>query len=72
MSESSYFFVDQETPVEEQTMLVHCVECHDEHFPDQGMFWDGKQGYGPFEFKCNYCGKIIHQGSNDKENQITD
>ena len=64
MVESCYFFIDQETPIEEQRILIHCIKCHDEHFPDQGMFWDN--GYGPYEFKCNYCGKIIHQGPNEE------
>ena len=67
MSESCYFFVDQETPPEEQTMLVHCVKCHDERFPDQGTFWDEADGYGPFDFICDYCGEVIHKGLNEKD-----
>lgn len=68
MAESCYFFIDAEAPVEEQHMLVHCVKCHDEHFPQQGTFWEGANGYGPFVFKCDYCGKIIHQPNEENTN----
>jgi hypothetical protein len=60
MVEDCYFFVDQKVPLNERKMSVLCTECHDTKMPDVGMFYHGsKEGYGPFEFKCCVCRKII-------------
>lgn len=62
MSEDCYFFIDPSVPQEQQKMSVLCVECHNEHMPDTGMFWAGsREGYGPFNYKCCLCGKFVHQ-----------
>lgn len=61
--EDCFFYIDCRTPKDEQYMSVMCVQCHDEKHPDMGWFWPGtKKGYGPFEYKCAICGKMVHQG----------
>jgi hypothetical protein len=66
--EDCYFFIDEKVPLQERTMSVLCTECHDTKMP-VGMFYRGSQdGYGPFEFKCCVCQKIIHTvEENDEE-----
>ena len=57
-----YFFVDHTVPLEQRKISVLCVECHDTKMPDTGMFYNGsKEGYGPFEYKCCLCGKIVNK-----------
>jgi len=28
--------------------------------PDVGMYWSAKDGYGPFDYKCCKCEKLVH------------
>jgi len=66
MSENSYWFVDQDRPIEEQTMAAMCEKCHDEDHPDLGWFWPGaSKGYGPYDIICLFCKKVIHQGKKE-------
>lgn len=58
--EDCFFFIDYEVPEEERTMSVVCVACHEQQMPDIGMFWSAKNGYGPFDYKCCKCGKLVH------------
>ena len=38
-----------------------CVDCRESKFSELGWFWEGTQkGYGPFEFICENCNKVIH------------
>ena len=69
MAEDCYFWIDQSVPEDKQKMNVLCVKCHDEKYPQLGWFWGGsKKGYGPFDFICEICGKVIHAApSNVKE-----
>ena len=63
-----YFFVDQSVPEEEQTMSVLCIECHDEKSPTIGWFYKGStEGYGPFEYKCELCDKVIYKGDSEED-----
>lgn len=71
-----YFFVDQSVPEEDQTVSPLCVECHDSKMPEVGWFYKGSvEGYGPFEYKCRVCGKVIYAGEEginvQEENQAT-
>lgn len=61
MYESCYFWIDISLPEDEQYMGVLCTECFDKY--KQGWFWDGSKGYGPFDYICDKCNKIIHKGS---------
>jgi hypothetical protein len=68
MDEDCYFFVDEN----ENKMSVLCVECHDTKMPKTGMFYAGsKEGYGPFNYKCCLCGKLVHE-FNESEDQAAD
>ena len=58
--EDCFFFIDHTVPEEERTMSVICVPCHEKHGPDAAMFWSCKEGYGPFDYKCCKCGKLVH------------
>lgn len=59
--EDCFFFIDYMVPEKDRTMSIVCVECHDKYMPDVGMFWDAKEGYGPFDYKCCKCGKFVHE-----------
>lgn len=66
--EDCYFFIetDPAIPEEERRVRVVCTECHDKHMPDTGWFYPGsKEGYGPFNYLCCKCQKVIHEGEND-------
>lgn len=59
-SEDCYFWIDEKVSEEERVMNVMCVPCHDNK-PSTGWFWEGSaKGYGPYEYKCDVCGKVIH------------
>jgi hypothetical protein len=67
MQEDCYFWIDSSIPEEEQTINVLCIECHDTKHPKLGWFWEGStKGYGPYNFVCDFCQKIIHEAP--KEN----
>ncbi len=63
MPESCYFYIDTDLPTNEQTINTICVECHKTW--KFGSYWDGDLGYGPFDFICSKCGKVIYKGSED-------
>jgi hypothetical protein len=66
MSENCYFWLDLEVPEAVRTMSIFCIQCHDEKYRNVGWLWEGsKKGYGPFDYKCTICGKMIHKGSNE-------
>lgn len=60
--EDCFFFIDYEVPEEERKMSVCCLECKIEHYPDTDMYFHlgSKEGYGPFDYKCCKCGKLVH------------
>lgn len=69
MSEDCYFFIDLEEPEDERKISVLCLTCREEKLPDTGWFWQGsKRGYGPFNYKCCHCDKIIHSKKGKNEN----
>lgn len=35
--------------------------------PDVGMYWNANDGYGPFDYKCCKCGKLVH-GKDEYDN----
>lgn len=56
-----YFWIDNKIAENEQIMNMMCLDCHQDKHPELGWYWEGsKKGYGPFEYKCDICGKIIH------------
>ena len=66
--EDCYFFVEGEKEGE-QIIRCLCLECHKTKFR-MGWFYNAKrQGYGPFDYKCAKCEKIIFKGNQDEENQ---
>lgn len=71
MPEDCYFYIDYTVPIQERSMSVICVQCHDEHMPDTGMFWAGSnEGYGPYDYRCNKCEKLIHEHKeHDKDDE---
>lgn len=75
MSEDCYFYIDkteQDVPDHKQKISPLCVSCKEEHFPGQnvGWFWQAEQGYGPWVFKCNICGHIIHDPDQEEYEEI--
>lgn len=65
-SENCYFWIDNKIPEDERMMNVMCEQCHDEKHPElEGWYWEGSvKGYGPYDYVCDCCGKLIHKGSN--------
>jgi hypothetical protein len=59
--EDCFLFIDYSVPEEDRTMSIACVECHEKHIPNIGMFWTAKDGYGPFDYKCYKCKKFVHR-----------
>jgi hypothetical protein len=68
--ESCYFFIEGEKE-EDKIIRCMCVTCHDTNFPKLGWFYNAKQGYGPFEYICAKCKKVIYSesGINNEKNQ---
>ena len=69
MNEDCYFAQDwdENIPDEQRTMKVFCVE-HAHHAPEGAWFWEGStEGYGPFDYICCVCGKVIHEGEGEDE-----
>lgn len=65
MPESCYFYIDTDLPLSEQKVKPICLECHDKSASKVGSYWDGSNGYGPFDFICATCGKVIYKGTED-------
>ena len=60
IQEDCYFWIDNSIPEENRTMNIMCVFCQKEKKID-AWFWQGStKGYGPFEYTCCFCGKVIH------------
>ena len=57
MSENCYFFVEVDTEI----VRCVCIKCHDDKMSlDDGWFYEGSEiGYGPFDYKCHFCEKMI-------------
>lgn len=63
-----YLFIDIETPEEDRTISVLCIDCHDEKMPETGVFYNGsEEGYSNFDWKCCICNKMIHKSEPDEE-----
>ena len=72
MSEDCYFYEDTSVPITHRKISVICVECRLSHDIPCAWFWDGSnQGYGPFDYVCCKCNKVIHKGKDD-ENEETE
>lgn len=68
--EDCYFWINTAVPADERTMAVMCVECHEKN--PVGWFWQGsKRGYGPFEYICELCGKLIYKPEQRETNENT-
>lgn len=65
--EDCFFFIDYSVPEEDRTMSIVCIECHEKYMPDVGMYWNANDGYGPFDYKCCKCGKLVH-GKDEYDN----
>lgn len=59
--EDCIFLVDEE----KDSITTCCMQCYQDKLQNNGgMFWNGStRGYGPWEIKCNYCNKIINEGT---------
>jgi hypothetical protein len=69
MVEDCYFMQDQDENIsdEQRTMKVYCMD----HAPKGAWFWEGsKEGYGPFSYICNVCGKVIHDNEDNEAEEI--
>ena len=62
--ENCYFWIDSTLPEEKQCIETICLDCFEKY--QQGWFWNGSEkGYGPFDYICDKCSKIIHKGIKD-------
>ena len=64
-----YFMIDSnpDIPEELRTMMVLCIECRELHEPESGWFYRGsEEGYGPFDYVCDKCGKMLHKHEDEK------
>lgn len=65
--ENCFFWVDQNlNPAEKElaTMSVICCECCAKYpgkFPGAWMWEGSKKGYGPFDYICDECSKVIYK-----------
>jgi hypothetical protein len=66
-----FFFIDLNVPEEERSVESLCMECHEEHLPDTGWYWNddenGGMGFGPWKYHCKLCQKLIHDGEPNEE-----
>lgn len=56
----SYFFVG-----DNNKMQAWCTDCRNAKKSDQGWFWSGSKGYGPWNIQCRNCKKYIHKVEKD-------
>ena len=57
--EDCFFYIKGEDP--DAIIECLCVDCRESKFPELGWFWSGSEkGYGPFEFICESCDKVIY------------
>ncbi len=72
-SSDCYFFVDMDMEVvneEDRIIRCLCVECHDQHYPDSGWYYEGsEQGYGPYNYLCHSCRKVLHSPQEEHDEQ---
>lgn len=55
-----FFIIDPNVDIEDRKIDIMCCECMHKHRLSNCWFWEGsKRGYGPFLFKCDFCGFII-------------
>ncbi len=64
--QTCYFWIDCRE--EEQYMAVMCEQCHDEKMPTVGWKWHGSRGFGPYDYVCELCNKVIHKTENGSDN----
>ena len=70
MSQDCYFFIDPNVPERERKIQCLHVHCRDQHYPDTGWFYRGsEEGYGPWDYKCQECGELIHKAEDDNEDK---
>ena len=66
--ENCYFYVEGDTE-EEKRMRCMCLECSKSN-QVSGWFYDAKsQGYGPFEYKCAKCARVIYKHPESERNE---
>jgi len=73
MAEDCFFFIYSEEGMseEDEEIRTMCIECRTKSYPNVGWFWRGSiDGYGPWEYKCHHCDKIIYSHENDIENDL--
>jgi len=67
--ENCYFFIAEDVPENERVVRSRCVSCY--RTTPEGYFWEGSRlGYGPFEFKCHDCGRIIFEPSMQENGEM--
>ena len=59
--QSCYFYVEGDTE-DNKKICAMCIECRKTKYKDWGWFYDGEgKGYGPFEYRCAKCDKVIYR-----------
>lgn len=54
---------------EERTMVFYCEECRNAKHPGAWFYEGSRYGYGPFDFMCEECGKVLHQHVEEEEEE---
>jgi len=60
MLESCYISFEKK-----ERISIICEDCYTKLGLKHGYFWNSKLGYGPFNFICCKCDKIIYKGMNE-------
>lgn len=69
-TEDCYFYFDKDIPLEDDTLKIMCIKCHEKNESTKGWFWQGSvKGYGPFDFKCHTCGYFVHKHNKEKKHE---
>jgi hypothetical protein len=66
--EDCFFFIDYSVPETEQKMSVLCIDCQSIFKIEAWLYRGTENGYGPFDYKCCKCDKLIH--SKEEEGEI--
>lgn len=68
--ENCYFWTDSTVPEDKRTMSVMCVGCREKNPQIKCWLWEGsKNGYGPFDYVCEKCGRVIYSPSVKVKNE---
>ena len=66
IQENCYWYINEELPPDQQTMLAMCVDCNKDK--NTGWFWHGKaSGYGDYDLYCSICKRTIYERENNAD-----